>query len=136
MNVNDASWKNWLIFADEDLSMAEDLARDGHHGGACFHAQQSVEKGFKTVIFFLGYEREKTHNLLTLANVISSHFPQINAFQKKITDLNAFYMTTRYPDGIPLQEKPKMFNEKESQAAIEAANEILEFVKKLLKDEV
>jgi HEPN domain-containing protein len=71
-----------------------------------------------------------------LAKVISGHFPQIDRFIIQIKSLNAFYITARYPDGMPLHEKPKIFEEKESQAALEATHELLEFVKNVLKDEV
>ncbi len=40
----------WLIFAEEDLKVAEIVLREGLYNQACFHAQQCAEKALKAAL--------------------------------------------------------------------------------------
>jgi len=59
--------QQWFAQAKEELSMAEVLFSAGHYRGACFHAQQSVEKALKGTLLHAGWELERTHSLRKLA---------------------------------------------------------------------
>ncbi len=49
--------------------MAKILFNSGHYRGACFHAQQSVEKALKGTLLHAGWELERTHSLRKLAAI-------------------------------------------------------------------
>ena len=40
----------WLIFAQQDLQMAELAYQDGIYNQVCFHSQQCIEKCFKGIL--------------------------------------------------------------------------------------
>jgi len=42
--------ERWLIFAQEDLRMADLALRDGIYNQVCFHSQQCVEKALKALV--------------------------------------------------------------------------------------
>ena len=59
--------KAWVQQAEEDLRTAEYLRSGGFFRGACYHAQQSVEKSIKTMLLDRGWELEKIHSIHRLA---------------------------------------------------------------------
>ncbi len=58
--------QQWFAQAKDELSMAEVLFESGHYRGACFHAQQSVEKALQGALLHAGWELERTHSLRKL----------------------------------------------------------------------
>lgn len=92
--------ERWLKFAEEDLRMAE-LARDeGLHAQACFHAQQVAEKILKGWLRAKGRTPPRTHSIVDLAGLAKKEgLPKDLA--RRLSALDAFYLTTRYPDAVP-----------------------------------
>ena len=92
--------ERWLKFAEEDLRMAE-LARDeGLHAQACFHAQQVAEKILKGWLRAKGRRPPRTHSIVDLAGLAKREgLPRDLA--RRLSALDAFYLTTRYPDAVP-----------------------------------
>ncbi len=50
--MNDLT-KQWLQYAGDDLRVADILLREQIYTQVCFHAQQCVEKAFKSVLVHL-----------------------------------------------------------------------------------
>ena len=61
--------QQWFAQAKDEYSMAEVLFNSGHYRGACFHAQQSVEKALKGTLLHAGWELERTHSLRKLVAI-------------------------------------------------------------------
>jgi len=61
--------QQWFAQAKDEFSMAEVLLTSGHYRGACFHAQQAVEKALKGTLLRAGWELERTHSLRKLAAI-------------------------------------------------------------------
>lgn len=61
--------QQWFAQAKDEFSMAEVLLNSGHYRGACFHAQQSVEKALKGTLLHAGWELERTHSLRKLVAI-------------------------------------------------------------------
>ena len=59
----------WRRQAEEELKTAEYLRAGGFHRGACYHAQQCVEKSIKTMLLERGWELEKLHSIHRLTAV-------------------------------------------------------------------
>lgn len=59
--------KTWIQQAEEDLKTAEYLLSGGFYRGACYHAQQSVEKSIKTMLLDRGWDLERIHSIHRLA---------------------------------------------------------------------
>ena len=89
--------EEWLARSRSDLALAsvrpvgairlEDL---------CYHAQQSVEKAIKAVLFRFGIEFPRTHNIKTLTECLP-----IEVFRDPVLDaaaiLSDYAVTARYP---------------------------------------
>ena len=55
--------KVWLNQSKEELNVSKYLFKGGFYKGACFHAQQSIEKSIKARLFKEGWELEKIHSI-------------------------------------------------------------------------
>jgi HEPN domain-containing protein len=89
----------WIVFAREDLKMAELALREGIYNQVCFHSEQCVEKILKGFITKKGKVHPQTHKLADLLVSISpSPFDDL---KDEILVLDRFYIPTRYPDALP-----------------------------------
>lgn len=61
--------EEWVKQAREELDMAAYLLHGEYFKGACYHAQQSVEKAMKASLFKKGWDLEKTHSAARLVAI-------------------------------------------------------------------
>lgn len=61
--------EEWVKEAREELDMAAHLLQGEYFKGACYHAQQSVEKAMKASLFKKGWDLEKTHSAARLVAI-------------------------------------------------------------------
>lgn len=108
--------KLWFDKAREDIEAIEVLIEKSHLANIIvFHAQQAVEKCFKAVIeeFKIGYI--KTHDIISLHEIIKSRLDsEFNI--EKIKKLNEVYTDSRYPtlagslpNGAPVMQDAREF---------------------------
>lgn len=124
------STKAWLQSAESDLLLIKSIINQEELTHlAAFHAQQAVEKTFKSLVeeYELGFM--KTHSLETLYNKVKTYFPIIDL--DRIIILDQLYIDARYPGefGLLPHGKPSLND------AIEFYNfakEILSDIKKVL----
>ncbi len=99
----------WAKKAEEDYELARSalLRKRPLTTGACFHAQQCVEKYVKAMLISKGAEFPKTHDLLMLNNLCSNAgiFLEINP--KLLNTLTDYAVRTRYPGEEPTEEDAK-----------------------------
>ncbi len=118
--------ERWLRFAKEDMRMAELAYDEGLHAQACFHAQQVAEKMLKGHLQGRGRRPPRTHNIVDLARLATKEaLPK--DLGRRLAALDAFYLTTRYPDAVPSDEARP--GASESGDAIELAREVLDWGK-------
>ncbi len=112
----------WLRFAKEDLRMAELARENGLHAQACFHAQQVAEKVLKGYLKGQGKQVPRTHSIVDLARLAAKEkLPR--GLARRLSALDAFYLTTRYPDAVPSdKDRP---GEGEADEALYLAREVL-----------
>ena len=67
----------WRQQAEEDLKTAEYLLSGGFYRGACYHAQQCVEKAIKTLLLQRGWDPEKIHSIHRLAALAEDYRLQL-----------------------------------------------------------
>ena len=65
--------KAWRWQSEEELATAEYLLAGEFFRGACYHAQQCVEKSIKTMLLERGWELEKIHSIHRLTVVARDH---------------------------------------------------------------
>ena len=122
--------KEWLIFADEDYSTAEDLLKNDniYARSICFHCQQAAEKYLKALIIKIDLPIIKTHNLAVLVGQIKEVDNSIAEIEKLAVGLSEYAVTVRYPDDFE-----RIF-EDEAIRAFENVTTIKKFIELKLKD--
>ena len=115
--------------AEEELKISLYLLEGGFFKGACYHAQQTIEKSIKANLISKGWDLEKTHNvnrLIALCNECNIH---VSLTDDEIVFIDSIYKG-RYPADIgllPLGEPDK----KDAIRAIQIALRIVEEMKKI-----
>lgn len=123
--------KEWLRQAQEELNMAEYLLHGEYFKGACYHAQQSIEKAIKARLFKKGWELEKTHSIERLIAIGKDYRIHLSLSDKEIVFMDSIYRG-RYPAEaglLPLKEP----SEKDAKKAVEIAKRIFKSVQTALK---
>lgn len=88
----------WLELAKEDFKMAQLALAHGIYLQAMFHCQQCVEKSIKGLIVLINnVDPPYSHDLVRLFREIQSEIKNLNQLEKKLTELNPYYIATRYP---------------------------------------
>lgn len=124
--------KGWLKQSKEELNVSKYLFKGGFYKGACFHAQQSIEKSIKARFFKEGWELEKTHSIERLIIIGRDYNIKLKLSDEEIVFIDSIYRG-RYPaeEGIlPLGEPSKPDAEK----AVKIANRIYRSMQTSLKN--
>lgn len=120
--------RRWLDQAFEDLKWAKDLAERGGFHIACFLAQQVAEKALKAFLYASGEEVVLGHSIERLC-ASAAHYD--SGFTRKAETwaiLDAYYVPTRYPNGLPDSIPAKVFNQGVARDAVALAEDVCAFV--------
>lgn len=106
--------KEWLKQAEEELNTAIYLLGGGFFKGACYHAQQAIEKKIKALLLKKGWELAKIHSLERLLAVAEDYKIHVDISDEEIIFIDNIYRGT-YPGEaglFPLGEPIKSDAEK------------------------
>jgi HEPN domain-containing protein len=119
--------KEWLAFAEMDLSSAEFLLAMWPLPITiiCYHCQQSAEKCLKGLLALKNHAPPKTHDLPLLIDACKQFFPGIMTVSTQGATLNPFSSQPRYPREL-------LITEHDMQAAIENAKLVYAFAQPLI----
>ncbi len=100
MPPKDELARAWLVKARNDLILARHaLASDPVvPDGACFHAQQAVEKALKAVLVAREIEPPRTHVIEMLLSRCGPIDPRLELLGPQCAWLTEFAVAGRYPD--------------------------------------
>jgi HEPN domain-containing protein/predicted nucleotidyltransferase len=88
--------KEWVAQAVEELRQGRYLFQGGFYRGACFAAQQAVEKGIKAELLTRGWELERIHNIRRLIHIARGFGVSIQCEDADVSFLDSIYRG-RYP---------------------------------------
>ena len=109
-----------IRLAYADLIAAKILyEQEGPSSIICFHAQQTVEKGLKSVLIKNGSVIRKIHDLVELIELVQDLSLSLPINSDSIALLNPYAVKARYDDTIPDTLTPE--------EAIEIATQIIEW---------
>lgn len=91
-----------LHVASHDMKAPEILKESPeiHLSIVCFHAQQTIEKSLKAVLFLHRIEFRRTHDLTELAQLLRQHGIESPVADLQLNVLNPFAVTFRYDDTL------------------------------------
>jgi HEPN domain-containing protein len=115
----------WLRQAENDLKWAQYSLEGGYFAQVCFICQQIGEKAVKSLAYYRGADFVKGHSIVMLAKEL-----KINGeIEKAGQILDLYYISSRYPDGLPSQVSPiDYFSKSQADDAILLAQTILKKV--------
>lgn len=90
--------KSWLDSAKEDLRWVEVSMKGEVYFGACFAAQQAVEKALKAYLLACGERLKKIHDLVMLLDDAAKSDNSFQKFRRSAAVLSQYYVEVRYPD--------------------------------------
>ncbi len=95
--------REWLKYADADLSAAADLLSTGHPSHCLMFCQQAIEKTLKALyVEALGDEPPRIHSLTRLAELLGL---EVSEDQRALlADLGNLYFMLTYPGELPFDE--------------------------------
>ena len=127
--------QRWLRTAEGDLSAAVILFEHGKYAHACFQSQQAGEKAMKAIWFFLdadpwGHSIKKL--IQDLEHIDIDTYKEFEPLKRNAVLLDRYYITTRYPDGLPDLTPEEVFLEEDAQQCIDNAGIIIRTISRLL----
>jgi HEPN domain-containing protein len=131
---NDISNK-WIYFAEQDLNFAKSGLKDKFYSHVCFLSQQTVEKACKAFLIYNGLNYPKTHKIVEIINSNKKLLDLLKEFIDEIKLLDAFYIPTRYPDGIPGSLPEGLPDEKDAESSLSVAEKIFNVMKEEISEE-
>lgn len=97
------SAKQWIRQAHDDYESAVILLEAKKFAQSCFYFQQAAEKSLKSLWYFYG-ESPWGHSVSRLMETLPEDDTRedlISTLNDEAMELDKFYITTRYPNGLP-----------------------------------
>ncbi len=114
----------WFARGDNDLRNATILfEHDGSDEAVCFLCQQAAEKYLKGFLVSNKKTYKLTHDLYLTLKDCTELDKEFTSLEDACRSLTSYYIETRYPTAV------EEFTRKDSKEALEAAINIIEFVK-------
>jgi HEPN domain-containing protein len=134
MNAAETEAKRWFRQARADLEVVRTLVGAGHYATACFHSQQTAEKGLKALLYSQGNRVVLGHSIRNLAQQGESYEANLASLQEEATLLDQFYIPTRYPNGLPAPAIPdESYTQSQAETAQQAAERFVQTVEAFLR---
>ncbi|MCY0867686.1 MAG: HEPN domain-containing protein [Desulfurococcus sp.] len=125
--------RRWLDEALWDLETARILHRERRYNAAAFYSHQAAEKAVKALLYSVN-EAPWGHSVRVL---LERYFERRRENANPILlnnarELDRHYIPSRYPNAHPAGAPHEAYDEDTSSRAIKAAEEIVEYARRLL----
>jgi HEPN domain-containing protein len=128
MSNNLREGMRWLSQAKFDLTATQWLLQGQFWWEVCFKSQQASEKALKAYLYAQGKRAVLGHALLELGRVCARFDFDFDELQSAYRRLDRYYITTRYPNGLPGLIPAEYFEEDEARRALALAEQIVALV--------
>jgi len=125
--------KRWLAQAGEDFKSADILVANRRFDVACFLFQQSAEKALKAFLYAQGEPFPVGHSVTELAKSCARYDREFSPLASEVSGLDAYYIPTRYPNGLPDSIPAEVYNSTEAERAKGMAEKVIRLVKSKIK---
>jgi HEPN domain-containing protein len=96
--------KQWLNYANENLQSSKILLDSHLYNPSLQNAQQSIEKNIKAYFVENGLKLQKTHNILSLNEILKKNEIFLNITDDEIDLIDTIYLSSKYPFGSVLPD--------------------------------
>jgi HEPN domain-containing protein len=128
MNANLKEGERWLSQARFDLDAARWLFQGQFWWEVCYKGQQIGEKALNAYLYARGKRAVLGHALLELGRACAQFDAEFAKLQSSYRRLDRYYITARYPNGLPGLVPAEYFEEEEAQEALLFAEQIVALV--------
>lgn len=118
----------WYEQAEADFKGAQVLYDNRVYHLACFICQQVAEKALKGFLYSRGEEIVTGYSVERLATWCAEFSDKFRDLREEIAPLDAYYIPTRYPNGLPDGIPARVFTEKVARDALRLAGLTLQVV--------
>lgn len=126
--------RRWMLQAKDDLRFVAWIRDEGaFFDKACFLSQQAGEKALKACLYGLGRRRVLGHSLIELLEDLESEVPEAAVLRKAAARLDRYYISTRYPNGLPGGCPYQAYTAEDLEQAHRDAAEVVTFVQRFLE---
>jgi HEPN domain-containing protein len=127
--------ERWLLTAEEDLRAAETLLNAGLFAQACFYAQQSGEKAVKALWYWVDAD-PWGHSIQRLVMDFpeKQRLPDAAQWIEQAALLDKFYISTRYPNGLPDLTPGQVYTRPEAVRGLETARALVAACRRWLEE--
>lgn len=122
----------WLEQAESDLGFAEVGVREGYHAQACFPCQQAAEKALKALHYVGAARLVLGHSLVELLEPLTPKHPPLEALREGARQLDQYYVTARYPNGLPGGTPAGVFTRSQAAQAVRYARDFIDAARALI----
>lgn len=126
--------RRWLEQAEADRHGGQLLLDGGSYHLACFVAQQVAEKALKAFLYARGEQIVVGHSVEALVRWAAEHDAEFGALRDQVASLDAYYIPTRYPNGLPDNIPARVYTERAAQETLRMADLVLEAVRRKLAE--
>lgn len=94
--------KLWLQYANENLASSKVLVKSSLYNPSLQNTQQAIEKYIKSYFIENNIKLQKTHNILSLNEVLKENNLFLNITDDEIDLIDSIYLSSKYPLGSVL----------------------------------
>jgi HEPN domain-containing protein len=135
MNMPHREAQRWHAQAEDDLKFTLWIFSEAvFFDKGCFLAQQAGEKTLKACLYAQGHRRVIGHSLLEMTDALSSTDPRFSDILSAAKRLDRFYISTRYPNGIPGGSPYQVFELDDLQKAVQDLEAIFDLTRRFLHE--
>lgn len=117
--------RDWFAQAENDADWAQVSLDAGFYSQVCYISQQIGEKALKALALSRSFDEVKSHSIRKIAEELGINGDVAEAARV----LDIYYISARYPDGLPEGSPFESFGESQAVEALKWAKLILEKVR-------
>lgn len=123
--------RQWLKYADENIQSSKILLESHLYNPSLQNAQQTIEKYIKAYFIENHLKLQKTHNILSLNEILKQNDIFLNITDDEIDLIDTIYLSSKYPFGSVLPDFEP--DDEICLQCIDIASRVKEDIKKYLK---
>lgn len=125
--------RRWILQAEDDLRFVEWVLKEKvFFDKGCFVSQQAGEKALKSCLYASGERRVLGHSLFEMVIDLINKDNIFEEIRNEAKRLDRFYITTRYPNGLPGGSPFQIYTKEDLEKAHDDLRKIFKISKSFL----